>query len=66
MLLTVCGALLGKGIEQSPRKRSAKAVEAAVQDTASGGWGDEDAESNTPDVRSWFTKPAARSVRYGP
>ncbi|CAL8470410.1 g9952 [Coccomyxa elongata] len=53
------------GIEQSPRKRGAKAVEAAMQDTASGGWGDEEADNSTPDVRSWFTKPAAREADRG-
>ena len=51
----------GTGIEQSPRKRSARVVEAGViQDASSGGWGDDESENSTPDVRSWFTKTSGR------
>ncbi|KAK9916146.1 hypothetical protein WJX75_009305 [Coccomyxa subellipsoidea] len=54
------------GIEQSPRKQSARVVEAGViQDASSGGWGDDESENSTPDVRSWFTKTSGREADRG-
>ena len=53
----VCSAA---GIEQSPRKQSLKALEVPARDAASGGWGDEESDNSTPDVRSWFTKTSSR------
>ena len=57
----------GTGIEQSPRKQSARVVEAGViQDASSGGWGDDESENSTPDVRSWFTKTSGRWGLHAP